>query len=103
MKAVSTKSSVVFASTIPDTFDVCVCAHCLLRPFVYFCVKSPTSFAFAPQKATSNSAALGSAYRARHAVLGGEDALSFPEAMAQAGGRDESDQVCTPHKDAASV
>lgn len=54
------------------------------------------------QAETKNSAALGAAYRARHALLGGERAMSFSQSLA--GKQTMSTNECIqPHKDAKSV
>ena len=64
----------------------------------------PSSSSFF-QSTGSNSAALGSAYRALHSSLGGEEAISLPEALQRAAGAQVVDEepLCRPHKDAQTV
>ena len=67
--------------------------------------ESPSSCIVLLQKVGSNSAALGGAFRALHGVMGGDNVVSFEDALN--GGEGDDDDVavpiCTPHKDAVAV
>ena len=71
------------------------------RPKPDFCYPNPSLVFIYFQEETKNSAALGSALRARYVFQGGEEVLSFSHSIGQ---QERSNERCIlPHKDAKSV